>query len=79
MRIRGQARPVLNDRSLGRGSSLAGSPREYTESPLARFWASADDSRADASEKIAEIREQNRAAKRPAAWGLSKLRRGTKP
>jgi len=79
MRIRGQARPVLNDRSLGRGSSLAGSPREYTESPLARFWASADDSRADASEKIAEMREQNRAAKKSAAWSFSRLRRSAKP
>ncbi len=70
---------MLNDRSLSRGSTLAGSPREYAASPLTRFWASADDSRADASEKIAELREQNRVAKKSAAWGFSRFRRSAKP
>jgi hypothetical protein len=79
MRIRSQARPALNDRSLRRGTTLAGSPREYADSPLARFWASAEDSRADASEKIAEIREQNRAAKESGGWSFPRLRRSAKP
>ena len=79
MRVRGEKHPVLNDLGLSRGANLSGSPREYAASPLARFWASAEDSRADASGKIAEIREQHRAVKKPAAWRLSKLRRGTKP
>lgn len=79
MRVRGETHPVLNDRGLSRNANLAGSPREYAESPLARFWASAENSRADAFEKIAELREQNRAAKKSAAWSFSRLRRSAKP
>jgi len=79
MRVRGETHPVLSDRGLSRGANLSGSPREYTASPLARFWASAEDSRADASEKIADIREQHRAVKKSATWSLSRLRRSAKP
>jgi hypothetical protein len=79
MRVRVETRPALHDRGLRRDVHLAGSPREYTESPLARFWATAEDSRADAQEKIALIREQHRASKKPAVWSLSRLRRGAKP
>jgi hypothetical protein len=79
MRVKGETHPVQNDRGLIRGANLSGSPREYAASPLTRFWAKAEDSRADASEAIAQIREQNKAAKKPAAWGLPKLRRSAKP
>ena len=79
MRVRSETHPALHDRGLSRGSHLSGSPAEYTKSPLARFWAAAEDSRADAQETIALIREQRMSAKKPAAWGLSRLRRSAKP
>jgi hypothetical protein len=78
MRVRSETHPALHNRSFSRGANLAGSPRDYTQSPLARFWAAADDSRADAQEKIAQIREQHRAPQTSAAWSLSRFRRRTK-
>ena len=76
MRARSEEHPALHDRGMSRGSHLSGSPAEYTKSPLSRFWAAAEDSRADASEKIALIREQHLREKQPFAGMRWRRRKG---
>jgi hypothetical protein len=71
----GEKRPAMVDPWLRRNVHYPGSAPEYAESPIARFWAKAADSRADAAEKIAHLREVRREAKEGSAGHHWPLRR----
>jgi hypothetical protein len=71
----GEKRHALVDPWLRRNVHYPGSAPEYPESPLSRFWKAAEDSRADAAAKIAEIRELRREATKASGGHHWPLRR----
>jgi len=75
----GEKRHALVDPWLRRNVHYPGSAPEYPQSPLARFWSAAEDSRADAAKEIARIREELRAAKQASAGHVWRLRRNSEP